>query len=467
MRVPTESFRLVNVKKSHPFCREKIVKINAAESALEQSPLAFGLAEAQKEDAKDALRSFASQFQFPSPYSTLDSQGTPSKIPSKESEGKSLYFAGHSLGLMPKSTPQFLAEVCQDWGRYGVEGHFKGKYPWLPYHENLTGSLARLVGAKESEVVAMNSLTTNLHLAMVSFYQPKGERRKILIEKNAFPSDQYAVQSQASFHGFDPSDVILETDDFLQAMEEHRKEIALVLVGNCNYLSGRQFDVAAIAQKAKALGGEMVVGLNLAHGAGNLQMELHAWGIDFAVWCSYKYLNSGPGGIAGMFVHERHHHRSDLPRFAGWWGTNKGERFLMKKEFDPIGSVEAWQLSNPPIFQLASLRASMEIFDAATMPKIAAKARRLTSFLERGLKQECGDFVEIVTPPAPARGAMLCLRISGSEANTKRLSDQLEAKNILIDFRRPNIFRLTPAPLYNSFEDGYQLVKALKGVFDE
>ncbi len=370
-----------------------------------------------------------------------------------------LYFAGHSLGLMPKKAPLYVNEELEAWGKYGVEGHFEGKHPWLPYHENITESFARLVGAKNTEVVAMNTLTVNLHLLMVSFYRPTKSRYKILIEKNSFPSDKYAVDSQARVHGFDPKKAVVETHDILEQIQSLGDSLALVMVGNCNYLSGRCFDFKKITEAAHAVGAS--VGFNLAHGAGNLHLKLHDWGPDFAMWCSYKYLNAGPGGLAGAFIHERHLGKKDIPRFEGWWGHNKQSRFKMGPDFDPLSTAEAWQLSNPPIFQLASLRAAMELFDKAGMKALREKGDRMTTYFEELLKKELPGKVEVMTPALPERGSMLCLRFKN---DPKKWAHKLRDRDIYVDFREPDIIRATPAPLYNSFQDIYDLVQAFKEI---
>lgn len=400
------------------------------------------LAEAQALDA--AHPSLRSEFVFP------EAPG-----------GKPLYFAGHSLGLMPRKAPEYVQEEMAAWGRYGVEGHFEGKHPWLPYHENITASFARLVGARESEVVAMNTLTVNLHLLMVSFYRPTAKRFKILIENNTFPSDKYAVDSQARFHGFDPRQavVIAAHDQMEEKIRELGDSLALVMLGNCNYLSGYCFDFAAITRAAHEVGA--IAGFNLAHGAGNLHLKLHDWDVDFAVWCSYKYLNAGPGGLAGSFVHERHLGKKDIPRFEGWWGHNKASRFKMGPDFDPLPTVEAWQLSNPPIWQLASLRASMELFDQAGIAKLRERGDMLTSCFEGLLRRELGDTVEILTPALPRRGSMLCLRFKN---DPRSWVGRLRERGAFVDFREPDIIRATPAPLYNHFEDVFRLVETLKDV---
>ncbi len=393
-------------------------------------------------------------------------------FPVEQSGEDQLYFAGHSLGLMPKKTEEYIKIELDSWRKYGVEGHFEGPHPWLPYHENITQSFARLVGAKPSEVVAMNTLTVNLHLAMVSFYRPTKSKFKILIEQHAFPSDKYAVDSQARFHGYQPQDAVIELkpgnggmifseDEMLEQIEKHKDETALIMLGNCNYLSGQNFDIKKITEFAHQ--NDIFVGVNLAHGAGNLEMELHDWGVDFAVWCSYKYLNSGPGGIAGCFIHEKHHGKKDLPRFEGWWGQNKQTRFKMGPQFDPIPTVEAWQLSNPPIFQLAALRASMELFDEATMPRLREKGDELTAYMSHLIEKKSSGRVEIINGKV-SRGSMLCLRFKTGQTKIGQLFRQY---GVIVDFREPDIIRATPAPLYNSFEEVFQfsekLVKVLEG----
>ncbi len=409
------------------------------------------LSAAQKFDENDELKQFRSQFQFP------------------QHQGKDqLYFAGHSLGLMPKKVSQYVNDELEAWGKYGVEGHFKGNHPWLPYHENITSSFAKLAGALESEVVAMNTLTVNLHLMMVSFYRPTSSRYKILIENNSFPSDKYAVDSQARFHGFKPEDSVVEItsetnsatlteDQIIASIKKLGSSLSLVMLGNCNYLSGQKFNFQKIVEAAHSVGA--FVGFNLAHGAGNLLLNLHDWNVDFAVWCSYKYLNSGPGGLAGAFVHQKHHTDQNIPRFEGWWGHDKNSRFKMGPQFQPIQSVEAWQLSNPPILQLASLRASMEIFDEATMLKIRKKSDHLTAYFEWLIEQNLKEFVTVVTPKE--RGSMLCLKLS---KNPKAMMEQMIAAGAIVDFREPNIIRATPTALYNSYLDVFNLVKLMKEI---
>lgn len=415
---------------------------------------------AEQQDQLDNLKKFRQEFCFP--------VGENKNYPL-------LYFAGHSLGLMPKRTKELVNEELSAWENFGVEGHFVGKRPWLPYHENVTESFAKLVGAKSAEVVAMNSLTVNLHLMMVSFYQPKKKRYKILIEPNAFPSDRYAVDSQAKFHGYDPKETVVElhtrpgqlyvhAEDIAAQIKELGDSLALVMLGQCNYLSGQAFPVEKISEWSHAVGANF--GLNLAHGAGNLHLQLHKWNVDFAVWCSYKYLNAGPGGIAGAFVHERHLKSADIPRFTGWWGHDKNSRFKMGPVFSPIPTAEAWQLSNPPILQLAALRSSMDLFDEAGMESLSLKSKQISAYFYQLLQIECARYLEVVTPEKPEeRGSMLCVRLKAeTKAGQlgKQLIEKLLKKNCIVDFREPNIFRMTPTALYGSFVDVYRLVTIFK-----
>ncbi|MCE9672210.1 kynureninase [Myxococcus stipitatus] len=409
---------------------------------------------ARRADAEDPLRAFRESFHFP-----LAADGSPA-----------VYLAGNSLGLQPRSAARYVQEELEDWARFGVEGHHHARHPWLHYHELVTQQAARLVGAQPVEVVVMNTLTVNLHLMMVSFYRPTRERFKLLVEGGAFPSDQYAVASQARFHGYDPREAILELkpregeqtlrdEDILATLDRHGHEVALVLLGSVNYLTGQAFDLAGITRAAHAKG--CLVGFDLAHGAGNLRLRLHDDGPDFAVWCSYKYLNGGPGSLGGVFVHERHARAQGLPRFEGWWGHDKQTRFQMGPRFDGMEGAEGWQLSNPPILQLAALRASFELFDQAGMDALRAKSERLTGYLEFLLDRLPPGFVRITTPRAPKqRGAQLSLRFQGdAQAMLKRLSDA----GIICDFRQPDIIRAAPAPLYNSFSDVHRFVRTLAG----
>jgi len=408
---------------------------------------------AKKLDAADPLQKFRQEFLFP-------------KTPKGDDY---IYLCGNSLGLQPKKAKEYVNQELDDWAKFGVEGHFEAKNAWLPYHEFLTAPLARLVGAKEVEVVAMNSLTVNLHLLMVSFYRPTRTRHKIVIEGNAFPSDQYAVASQARFHGYDPKEAIIEvfprvgetsvrTEDFVELLEKNKDDIALVLIGGVNYLNGQVFDIATLSKKTHSIGATF--GVDLAHAAGNIPLKLHDWDVDFAAWCSYKYLNSGPGAISGAFVHEKFSRDKNLPRFEGWWGHDKKTRFTMPSSFLPIEGVEAWQLSNPPIFQLAALRASVELFDRATMPALREKSKKLTAFLWEQLATLSPGFVEIFTPQDPEqRGSQLSLKLRGG---TREMVAALRNDGVIADFREPNIIRVAPTPLYNSFSDCVLFVERLK-----
>ncbi len=388
------------------------------------------LAWARAQDAADELAPLRGEFLFP--------------------ESGPLYFAGHSLGLQPRRAREYVLQELDDWARFGVEGHFAARHPWVSYHELLTASTARLVGALPHEVVVMNTLSVNLHLMMVSFYRPRPGKHRLLIEKGAFPSDQYAVASQARFHGF--PDAVLESDDPLRDLEE-RDDIALALIGNVNYLTGRACDMRSMVRAAHAKGAQ--IGFDLAHGAGNLVLSLHEDGPDFAAWCNYKYLNAGPGGLGGVFVHERHAGAS-LPRFEGWWGHDKARRFEMGPRFSAIRGAEAWQLSNPPILQLAALRASMELFDRAGMPALRRKGDRLTGYLEWLLRR---SGVPVLTPPE--RGSMLTVRFPKAG-----LELELAKGGAVVDLRPPDIVRITPAPLYNSYEDVHRFCARIAGLQD-
>lgn len=404
---------------------------------------------AQKQDAQDPLRHYRDQFLFP------QHQNRPV-----------LYFCGNSLGLQPKTVrPALLAELDQ-WATYGVEGHFRGAMPWMYYHKFLTEQTARLVGAQNHEVVVMNTLTVNLHLMMVSFYRPTRERYKIIMEAGAFPSDQYALETQVRWHGFDPAEAIVEvaprpgedtlrTEDIVSTIEKEGAKTALVLFGGVNYYTGQFYDLAAITQAAHQAGA--YAGFDLAHAAGNLPLRLHDWGADFAVWCSYKYLNSGPGGPSGAFVHERHADNPDLPRFAGWWGHDESERFKMRKGFRPMRGAEGWQLSNAQIFSFAAHKASLDVFDAAGMEALRAKSLQLTAYLEFILDEanRKQQRFRIITPRDPdARGCQISA-LTGDDG--KALYDFLTENGVIADWREPNVIRLAPVPLYNSFEDVWRL----------
>jgi kynureninase len=400
-------------------------------------------------DAKDELRNYRNEFHIP-----LQKNGDPH-----------VYMCGNSLGLQPKRTKQFLNQELDDWATFGVEGHFHAKNPWLPYHEFLAESYAKIVGAKNSEVVAMNTLTVNLHLMMVSFYRPTQKRHKIIIEGDAFPSDIYAVESQIKHHGFLPESSLIKlrprdgesairTEDISAIIEREGDEIALIMLGGVNYYTGQVFDFEKITKIAHNKG--INVGFDLAHAAGNIKLELHKWGVDFAVWCSYKYLNSGPGSVAGAFVHEKHHN-TNLPRFAGWWGHNKEDRFKMPDKFNPIISAEGWQLSNPPILSLAAIRASLSIFDEVGMDKLVSKSIKLTDYLVFLLNSVNTDRIEIITPKE--RGCQLSIRVKNGD---KKLFDSITVKGVIADWREPDVIRVAPIPLYNSFQDVFNFYSLLK-----
>jgi kynureninase len=401
-------------------------------------------------DAADPLAHLRDRFFFP-----------------KDKRGEEcLYLCGHSLGLQPKSVKSYLNQELKDWAELGVEGHFHGKNPWMPYHRLLRDQTAELVGASPSEVVVMNSLTVNLHLMMASFYRPTPQRFKILIEKGAFPSDQYAVKSQIRFHGLDPQVGLLELvpregefyvhDEDIQALIEREGDsIALILLGGVNYATGQLFDMAAIARAGHRKG--CVVAFDLAHAAGNVPLQLHDWGPDFAVWCSYKYLNGGPGCVAGCFVHERHSQAWDLPRFAGWWGHDEKMRFQMGPDFHPMSGAEGWQLSNPPIMGLAPLRASMEVFSDVGMERLREKSIALTGYMEFLLRQLKSEKFSVITPRDPARrGAQLSIRLS---SHGRDICDKLAEDGVIGDWREPDIFRVAAVPLYNSYTDVYRFVQ--------
>lgn len=372
-----------------------------------------------------------------------------------------IYFTGNSLGLQPKATQTYLQQELDAWAALGVEGHFKGKAPWLNYHDLLTKNMADIVGALPQETVMMNHLTVNLHLLMVSFYRPTARRFKIICEAKAFPSDQYAVQSQIKYHGFTVNDALVEIapregefairhEDILAAIDQHRDSLALVMLGGVNYFTGQVFDMAGIAAAGHRAGA--VVGMDLAHAAGNIALQLHDWQVDFAAWCSYKYLNSGPGGVAGAFVHEQHLSNTDLPQFAGWWGHEKATRFLMDKTFVPMHTAERWQISNAPILSMAACRAALDLFAEVGMSALVKKSRALTAYLEfviGEINRKHGNCLQIITP-IEHRGCQLSIIAHG---HGRPLLDKMMAEGIVPDWREPNVIRCAPVPLYNSFED--------------
>jgi len=392
-------------------------------------------------------------------------------IPRNEDGSEQFYFCGNSLGLQPRATRDALLEELDDWAELAVEAHFRGRRPWMPYHGFVRDDLAALVGALPHEVVAMNSLTANLHLMMVSFYRPTRERDAILIERDAFPSDHHAVRSQLRFHGFDPSRSLIEIaadgahgvlseDAILRAIDEHGERIALVLLPGVQYLSGQAFDLGAITRAAHAKGCR--VGFDLAHAAGNLELTLHDDGCDFAVWCSYKYLNSGPGAVAGCFVHERHANR-DLPRFAGWWGHDQATRFRMAPDFVATPGADGWQLSNPPILALAPLRVSLGLFRSAGMRALRSKSMALTAYFDDLIRAHAGDVLEITTPTDPRRrGCQLSLRVKGPREAGRSLFDHLHRRGIVVDWREPDVIRAAPTPLYNRHLDCLRFVQAVR-----
>ncbi len=410
---------------------------------------------AQKLDQQDPLSSYRDQFLFP-----------------KVNEKEVIYFTGNSLGLQPKNTKKYVDEVMKDWAELAVEGHFYADKPWWDYHERLAKPLSRIVGANPSEITVMNTLTVNLHLLMVSFYRPQGKRYKIICEEKAFPSDQYMLQSQVRFHGYDPKGAIVEIkkrpgehnfriEDILSTIKSIGEECALILIGGVNYYTGQVFDMKTITKAGHDIGA--FVGWDLAHGAGNIELKLHDWDVDFASWCSYKYMNSGPGNASGCFVHERFHDRKDIPRFEGWWGTKRESRFLMKPEFEPMPNADAWQLSNAPILSLAPYLASLELFEKVGMEALIKKRNLIVAYLEFVLKSidlEVESTFEIITPSSQEeRGTQLSVFLHGEG---RKLFDYLMKNGVITDWREPNVIRLAPAPFYCSYEDMYEFGQILK-----
>jgi kynureninase len=406
-------------------------------------------------DGDDPLASFAAEFHHP-----FDDSGR-----------RLVYLCGHSLGLQPKAAAQYVEQELKDWQRLGVLGHHVAGRPWIRYHEHAAAPLAALVGAEESEVVAMNSLTVNLHLMMVSFFRPGSARNRVLIEKSAFPSDRYAIVSQLAFHGLTaaehlieieprPGERTLRTEDVIRRIEQEGPALALVMLPSLQYLTGQSLDLAPVISAARRAGA--VVGLDLAHGIGNTLLNLHDWSVDFAVWCSYKYLNAGPGAIGGCFVHERHALHADLPRFCGWWGHDPAKRFEMGPQFNPIAGAQGWQISNPPVLSAAPLLASLDTFQRAGIRRLREKSIALTAFLQRLIESLLPGLVDIITPnAADERGCQLSLRIARSPAAAKRCHDLLTAAGVVADWREPDVLRLAPVPLYNSYSDVFAAVDAL------
>ncbi|MDE1460859.1 kynureninase [Spartinivicinus poritis] len=426
---------------------------------VQQQQYQPGEAFAHQLDRQDPLRELRHQFNIPTTV-----------------EGKEeYYFCGNSLGLQPKLTQQYLDDVLTNWAQLGVKGHFQGNYPWLPYHEFLTEQMASLVGAKPCEVVMMNSLTVNLHLMMVSFFNPTAQRFKIVIEEHAFPSDHYAVISQLAHHGISeaegvqllspkPGEELLDEVDILNLIETEGDSIALMLLPGVQYYTGQVLDIKVITQHAHRKG--IIVGVDLAHAAGNIELQLHDWNVDFACWCSYKYLNSGPGSVGGCFIHQQHVTNTELKRFAGWWGHDKTSRFEMTNQFNPIPTAEGWQLSNPPILSLAAIRASLDTFTmAGGIKPLREKSIKLTGYLAFLLASELADAISIITPKHPIRrGCQLSLKCHVKQLTGKQLLEQLEAKGVTTDWREPDVIRVAPVPLYNSFADVYQFVQILKAI---
>ena len=408
-------------------------------------------------DEQDTLKDFRQWFHFPTNAAGEDL----------------LYFCGNSLGLQPRTAKQALDAELEDWAKHGVEGHFHGKNPWFHYHKFLTQHSAEIVGAREHEVVVMNQLTVNLHLLMVSFYRPTASRYKIIMEAGAFPSDMYAIESQVKFHGFEYDKAVIElkprdgehtlrNTDILDAIEQHKDELALVFFSGVQYYTGQLFNIKQITEKAHSVGA--IAGFDLAHAAGNAYLQLHDWHVDFAAWCSYKYLNSGPGNVSGIYIHEKHGLDPETPRFAGWWGHKEDQRFLMKRGFIPEPGAAGWQMSNAPVFGMAVHKASLEIFHKAGMKNLREKSKSLTSYLEFVLNyvqnHHASIAFDIITPKDPEeRGAQLSILV---KENGKALFDHITANGVIADWREPNVIRLAPTPLYNRFEDVFALGEILK-----
>jgi kynureninase len=411
---------------------------------------------AKQQDEQDILKSFREKFYIPF-------------INGKDS----IYFTGNSLGLQPKTTQDYVVNELEDWANFGVEGHFHARKPWLSYHEIFAEQLAKVVGALPEEVVAMNQLTVNLHFLMVSFYRPTKQRYKIICEAKAFPSDQYAIESQVKFHGYAPEDAIIEvapregeyslrTEDIISTIQQHQNETALVLFGGVNYYSGQVLDMESVTKAAHAAG--ITCGFDLAHAVGNVELKMHDWEVDFACWCSYKYLNSGPGGVSGIFINKKHIDNKDIPRFAGWWGHTKETRFKMEKGFDPIPTAEGWQVSNAPVLSMAAHKASLDIFESAGMQNLFAKGQLLSDYLLFILNDinasSAEKVIEVITP-ANAKGcqvSMLMLK------KGKEIFEALKQHGVLADWREPNVIRVAPVPLYNTFTDIFTFGQIIKNI---
>ena len=418
----------------------------------------LGLNFAKKQDQDDILASYRNQFHIP-----------------KDTHGNELiYFCGNSLGLQPKSTKEYINQELDDWANLGVEGHLEAQNPWVRYHEFLADNMAQIVGAKPLEVVVMNTLTANLHFMMTSFYQPTKTRYKILIEADAFPSDKYAVESQLRHHGFDDKEGLIlwkarkgeelaRYDDLQDLLETQGNDIALIMIGGLNYYTGQYFDLKRITDLGHKYG--CMVGFDCAHGAGNVELNLHDSGADFAVWCTYKYLNSGPGSLGGCFVHERHAYNKDLNRFTGWWSHNKQTRFKMRDEFDQLPGAEGWQLSNPSILSMAAIKASLDIFNEVGIKRLVEKSNDLTSYFEFLIDRLNNKNIKIITPKNPnERGCQLSIQVRNAD---KTLHQRLTKSGIICDWREPDVIRCAPVPLYNSYQDVYHMVERLKAILNE
>lgn len=416
---------------------------------------------ARRMDAADPLKKFRERFFIP-PHNGNDS----------------IYFTGNSLGLQPKTAAAYVQQELDDWARLGVEGHFHAQRPWMSYHEIFTSQLSSIIGCLPEEVVVMNQLTVNLHLLMVSFYRPASQRYKIICEGGAFPSDQYAFESQARFHGLDPAaavveifprkgEYILRTEDILSVIHGHGDSIALVLFGGINYYTGQLFDMKTITEAAHRVGA--VAGFDLAHAVGNVQLKLHDWNADFACWCSYKYLNSGPGGVSGVFIHEKHIRNKELPRFAGWWGYNKDRRFKMEKGFEPIPTAEGWQLSNAPVISMAVHKASLDIFEEAGMERLITKSKLLSGFLHFVLNDINGDrgekIIQVITPSKEEeRGCQVSMLMM---KKGRLVFEALSRQGVVADWREPNVIRVAPVPLYNTFEEVWTFGEIMRKTINE
>ncbi len=411
-------------------------------------------------DENDALKNFREKFFIP------------------QHEGSDcVYFTGNSLGLQPKATAKYVQQELDDWAKLGVEGHFQAKNPWMPYHEIFPNQLSKIIGCKENEVVVMNQLTINLHLLMVSFYRPTKQRYKIICEAKAFPSDQYAFETHIKHHNLDPDQTIIEvspregehtlrTEDILSVIKEHGDSVAVVLFGGVNYYTGQLFDMKAITLAAHAVGA--YAGFDLAHAVGNVALQLHDWNVDFACWCSYKYLNSGPGGVAGVYINEKHVTNKELPRFAGWWGYKKETRFKMGKGFDPIPTAEGWQLSNAPILSMAAHKASLDIFEEAGMARLHEKRKQLAAYLNFVLNdinsRQAEKILELITPANEnERGCQVSILML---KDGKKVFDELTKQGVIADWREPNVIRVAPVPLYNSFEDIFRFGEIINSILN-